>query len=938
MQSRRHFLQFAALSGGGMLVNLGFVNTSSAATDLPSAKKVDEFAPNPFIQIRTDGSVLLVAQNPELGQGVKTALPMILADELGADFATVHIQYGHLNAALGPQEAGGSMSVFDCYQPLREAGAMARTMLIRVAAKKWGVAEAECDAKNSRVEHRPTGRHIGFGSLASEAAQEPAPRIQDIALRSKAESNLIGKRVASVDNQAIVTGQHRYAIDRSVPGMLHAVYVKSPVFGAKAISANLAQVRKQAGIIDAFIVEGTSDYYGLLPGIAIIGNSTWATFKAQKMLDVLWSPSPARKQTSVGYARRAVQIGKQRGVVAHSAGDAAKVLQTAPQVISADYHYPFLHHAPLEPMNALAIPLPGGGMQVIAPTQLPDNARELAAKVLKISKEKVELQFTRSGGAFGRRLTNDFVAEVVAIAQRIGKPVKLTWTRESDTQHGQYRPAGWHFLSAALDASGDIQAWTNHFVTVGLNSTSRPSTAADMGGKEFPARFVPNYALEKSVVSTNVPTSWYRAPGSNGIAFVVQSFLDELAHAAKKDPLALRLSLLGPDRIFPGTGRWDPAFDTSRMKAVLRMAADKAGWGRKMPQGSGQGIAFHFSHQGYVAEVAEVSVTPEGVLRVERVVAAVDVGRIINLSGAEAQVQGSIIDGLSGAWLQELTIDSGRVSQSNFHDYPLLRIDAAPRQIDIHFIESEGSPTGLGEPALPPVVPAVCNAIFAVTGKRIRSLPISKNDLHYKPNSTNTMRTPTLRGADIGAPLLAGQATQTDSSVEVVSGGADIWNTRDECHFASLAVDGDFEFSAQVNAIGMADLYSKAGIMWRASMDAEAAHVMLLAFGNNDPRNKNNGGIEFQSRLSKGVECSAIYPPQPLPSQPDFPVQFPKVWLKLVRKGDTFTSFFSQDGTQWKPYCEHRQVVPASGFLGLAATSHNEKQTITSRFSNLRIA
>jgi isoquinoline 1-oxidoreductase beta subunit len=920
------------------LVNLGFVDASSAATELQPTKKAVEFAPNPFIKIRPDGTVLLVAQNPEIGQGVKTALPMILADELGADFATVHIEYGYLNAALGPQEAGGSMSVFDSYQPLREAGAMARTMLIRAAAKQWGVPEGECSAQNSRVEHRQTGRHIGFGNLASEAAMLPTPRIQDIPLRSKAESKLIGKRVASVDNLTIVSGQHRYAIDLSVPGMLHAVYVKSPVFGAKAISANLAHIRRQAGIIDAFIVDGTSDYYGLLPGIAIVGDSTWATFKAQKVLDVLWAPSPARKQSSEDYARRAVKMGKKRGALAHSTGDAAKVFQAAPKLISADYHYPFLHHAPLEPMNALAIPLPGGGMQVIAPTQLPDNARELAAKVLKIPKEKVDLQFTRSGGAFGRRLTNDFVAEVVAIAQRIGKPVKLTWTRENDTQHGQYRPAGWHFLSAALDASGDIHAWTNHFVTVGLNSSSRPSTAADMGGKEFPAHFVPNYSLEKSVVSTNVPTSWYRAPGSNGIAFVMQSFLDELAHAAKRDPLEFRLNLLGPDRVFPGTGRWDPAFDTARMKAVLRLAADKAGWGKKMPKGSGQGIAFHFSHQSYVAEVADVSVSPEGVLRVERVVAAVDVGRIINLSGAEAQVQGSIIDGLSAAWLQELTIERGRVSQSNFHDYPLLRIDAAPKHIDIHFVESEAPPTGLGEPALPPVVPAICNAIFAVTGKRIRKLPISKTDISYQPTALNTMHAPILHGIDIGSPRLAGLATQTDSTIEMVSGGADIWGRRDECHFANLAVQGDFEFSVQVNAISMADLYSKAGIMWRASLDAESIHVMLLSFGNNDPRNKNNGGIEFQSRLALGSECSAIYPPQPLPSQPDFPVHFPQVWLKLIRKGDTFTSLFSQNGVSWKSYCEHRQAVPVGGYLGLAATSHYEAQTITTRFSNLRVS
>jgi isoquinoline 1-oxidoreductase beta subunit len=355
----------------------------------------------------------------------------------------------------------------------------------------------------------------------------------------------------------------------------------------------------------------------------------------------------------------------------------------------------------------------------------------VAAKVLNVPKEKIKVRFTRIGGAFGRRIVNDFVAEAAALAQHVGKPVKLTWTREDDTQQGKYRPAGWHFLKGGVDAAGHIVGWQNHFVTVGLNNTKEASTAAEMSNTELPGRFIPNFRLARSVMSTNVPTNWYRAPGSNGLAFVFQSFIDELAHAAGQDPYAFRLTLLGADRDLPGSGRWDPSYNVTRMKGVLKLVTEKAGWGRKLPAGSGLGLAFHFSHGGYVAEVAEVQVSREGALAVLSVVAAIDVGPIINYSGAESQVQGSIVDGLGGAWLQAITLGDGRVEQSNFNDYPLLRIDATPPKIEVHFVQSENPPTGLGEPALPPLPPAVCNAIFAATGKRIRRLPITRTDLQW---------------------------------------------------------------------------------------------------------------------------------------------------------------------------------------------------------------
>ncbi len=729
--SRRDFIRVSAFAGGGLMVSYALQGSEAFAESTLLDVTVKPFAPNPYIKITPDGLITLVAKIPELGQGVKTSLPMLLAEELGADFSKVHIEYGIQDTRLGSQVAGGSMTIFDNYQPLRQAGAVARTLLIQAAAGIWHVPVNECSAAHSVVTHEPTGRVLAFGELATPAARLPLPDENAVVLKQPKANQLLGTRVANVDNRAIVAGQPLFGIDQTAPGMLHAVYVKCPVFAGKAVSANLDQIKKMPGVRDAFILEGTTDYYGLMPGVAIVADSTWATFNARAALTVVWNEGPGGTHNSADYEKQAAQLGATPGKAIKNAGDIVTALATASKTVESAYHYPYLHHATLEPMNALAIPQADGGMKILAPTQNPEDARNLAAKTLNLPNEKIELKFTRVGGGFGRRLTNDFVAEVAAIAQRVGRPVKLTWTREDDTQHGQYRPAGWHFLKGGVDSSGQLVAWQNHFVTVGLNDTEKAGMAAEMSGNEFPNRFVPHCRIEKSILSTNVPTSWMRAPGSNGLAFVFQSFLDEMAHAAGKDAVEFRLNLLGEDRIFPGSGRWDPSYNTARMKGVLKLVAEKSGWGRKLPRGSGQGVAFHFSHQGYIAEVAEVSVARNGTLTVHRVVAAVDVGPIINFSGAEAQVQGSIIDGLSTAWLQEITLRAGRVEQNSFNDYPLLRINATPASIEVHFIQSDNPPTGLGEPALPPLPPAVCNAIFAATGKRIRRLPIARTDLQW---------------------------------------------------------------------------------------------------------------------------------------------------------------------------------------------------------------
>lgn len=743
--ARRGFLRTSLVAGGGLL--LGFylkaadsadgANGHIAHADAPPA---GEFKPNAFISIAPDGRVTLISKQPEIGQGIKTSLPMVLAEELDVNWRDVRIVQGDLNPIYGSQSAGGSTSTPTNYNEFRRLGATARALLIEAAAQTWNVPATELSTADSAVHHAKSKRKLGYGQLVAKAAGLPLPDAKAVATKNSKDFKILGKRIGGVDNPKVVTGQALFGIDVQLPGLLYAVYEKSPAFGGKVVSANLDAIKALPGVKGAFVIDGVGDdLRGLLPGVAIVAESTWAAFAARRQLKVVWDEGKVANESWDGFVAQAQSLAKQPGAsVLRQDGNVAQALAGAAKTVEAAYSYPFISHASIEPQNCTAW-YKDGGFEIWAPTQNPAAGQNLVASALGVAKEKILLHITRSGGGFGRRLSADYIAEAAAIAKRLSGPVKLTWSREDDLRHDHFRAGGFHFLRGGVDAGGKLIAWHNHFVTFANRmlrdgkSTLVPGSGGSLSGDEFPGRWVENCLLEQTAMECGVPMGPWRAPGSNVFAWVFHSFIDEVAHAAGRDPLAFRLDILGNKDIVPGTGERGVPYDVSRMRRVLQVVADKAGWGKqKFAKGRGQGIAFHFSHRGYIAQVAEVTVSRDGQLKLDRMVVATDIGaQIVNPSGAENQVEGSVVDGLGTLMFQELDIQRGRIVQSNFGDYPMIRIPDAPTKIEVHFVQTDYPVTGLGEPALPPVAPAVCNAIFAAIGKRVRQLPLSRTDLRW---------------------------------------------------------------------------------------------------------------------------------------------------------------------------------------------------------------
>ncbi|HEY6831048.1 MAG TPA: molybdopterin cofactor-binding domain-containing protein [Pseudolabrys sp.] len=717
--SRRDFLKVSAVAGGGLLLTLSLPSLGKAAA--AGQAEGGTAVLNAYVRIAPDNVVTIMSKNPEIGQGIKTMLPMLIAEELDVDWKQVRTEQAILDPSkYGRQVAGGSMSTPTNWDPLRRAGAAARQMLVTAAAQHWKVAASECETASGQVLHKSSGRSIRYGALAAAAAKVPVPDLDKVALKNPKDYKIIGHSVRGVDSPKVVRGEPLFGIDTDVPGMLHAVFEKCPVFGGKVVNANIDAIKKMPGVHDAFVVEGGSDLHGLMPGVAIVADSTWHAEKARRKLEVKWDEGETSSQSSEGFARQAAELGgKAPELSLRNNGDVAAALKGAAHVVEASYSYPFIAHAPLEPQNCTAH-VQGNKITLWAPTQNPGPGRTLVAQTLGLDESNVEVHMTRVGGGFGRRLDSDFMAEAAWIAKVAGAPVKLLWNRTQDMQHDFYRPGGWHFFKGGLDADGKVVAWQQHFVSFGSNG--KFARAADMDINIFPAGRLANLSYGASLIPFGVPTGPLRAPGSNALAFVFQSFTDELAHAAAKDPLQFQIDLLGKDELLPGKG---VGFNTGRARGVLEKVRDVSGWGKEsLPARTGRGVAFYYSHLGYFAEVVEVAVANDGQIKINKVWAAGDIGsHVINPTAAMNITQGGILDGLGAALNQKITIKDGRVVETNFDGFEPLRLMQAP-PVEVHFVTTNNSPTGLGEPMLPPVIPALCNAIFAATGKRIRSLPI----------------------------------------------------------------------------------------------------------------------------------------------------------------------------------------------------------------------
>ena len=698
--SRREFVAAGVAAGAGLVVGFYLPHGKGAKKD---------FSPNAYLRITPDNKITIVAARSEMGQGVRTALPMILAEELEADWKQMNIEQAGASSLYGDQTTGGSASVRTTWDPMRKAGAAAREMLITAAALTWGVPRSTCAATQGTVVHGASKRQLSYGELAAKASTLPIP--SDVPLKQSKDYKIVGQRLARVDTPSKVKGEAVFGIDFRIPGMKYAVLSRCPTIGGKVAGFDDKESKKVAGVT----------YVGKISdgAVAVVADSVWGAMEGRRVLNVSWDDGPNKDLNNAAVTESLKQAAAKKGVSLYTAGNVSKATGRR---ITAEYQLPFMAHAPMEPGNCTANYSPNG-CELWAPTQVPQDCRDSVAQAVGLDPDQVKVNVTLMGGGFGRRLEHDYAVEAALVSKAINAPVKVIWTREDDMRFSTYRPASLHQLSAVLDGAGWPVAFTHRIIAPSISEQKGqpvpggvdpdlPDEAAFVYGLE-------NVLIESVIAETPVPLGWMRSVYALQAGFASESFIDELAAAAGKDPLEYRLHMLGNDKdIQYFTTTWH----TARMRGVLQLAADKAGWKNPLPAGRFRGIACFGCFSTYAAEVVEISMEKE-TPRVHRVVAAVDCGQVVNPAILEQQIPGGIVYALSNALRAKITIEKGRVVQGNFDDYAPLRMDETP-VVEAYAVPSTEAPTGIGEPPVPPLAPALCNAIYAATKKRIRALPI----------------------------------------------------------------------------------------------------------------------------------------------------------------------------------------------------------------------
>jgi isoquinoline 1-oxidoreductase subunit beta len=752
--SRRNFMQ-GILSAGAFVLCVGkspllakaarngalWTGATSAASSASPSVDATVFHPSVFVGLETDGTVYIVAHRTEMGNGVRTSLPRILADELDADWSRVKVIQGDGDERYSSQDTDGSHSVREFFDVLREAGATARLMLVRAAAQQWGIPESQCVADPVHVvSDKKSTRKLGYGELAVVAAKLPVPKKEDVKLKSPQDWRYIGKAAPGYDVSDVCSGKPLFGMDVRIDGMLYAAIAHPPVLGGKVKSVDDSAALKVLGVKKTIPIDPFTPPHAFQPlgGVAVIADNTWAAFKGRNHLKIEWDNGTNAVYTSTEYKKQLQQTARQPGKVIHTIGDPDAEFAKSGKIVEAEYFAPHLAHASMEPPVAVA-DVHEDKVTLWSPTQDPQGVQEQVAKALGIKKENVTCHVTFLGGAFGRKSMADFSLEAAALSKKTGKPVKVIWSREDDIKFDYFHSVAAMYLKAALDDKGKPKAWLQRSVFPPIGSTF-DKDAVYGGGGEMSQGWnvvpfdIPNFRSENGQAAAHVRIGWLRSVANIYHAFAVQSFANELAYAASRDPYDYLLTLIGSARTIdvgppgsPGVVERYP-YDTGRLRRVAELAAEKANWGKKKSgKGSGMGIAVHRSFLTYVATVVEVEVDDGGAIRIPHVTTAVDPGVAANPEMVRQQFEGAAVFGTSIARTGEITATNGVIDQSNFFDYPVARMNDAPVRVDVHIVESTAPPAGVGEPGVPPFVPALCNAVFAATGKRVRELPLARN-------------------------------------------------------------------------------------------------------------------------------------------------------------------------------------------------------------------